>query len=79
MKYFLFLFFPFSLFVLPSCSQKENEQEPDYDHLVILEEEEEEWAPGQESIGKETADLDPQEFMIFDPELKTEHVLEDDR
>lgn len=62
----------FSLLVvstISSCTPKEEEQELDYENMVMADEEEE-WTPGQD--GKVIAgDLDPQEFIIQDPELKT--------
>lgn len=67
-----------AFFAASSCSQKEEEQELDYDHMVMLEEEDE-WSPGPESDGKEIVDLDLQESIIQDPELKTENGLEEIR
>jgi hypothetical protein len=67
------------LLALSSCSQQDEAEEVDYDNLVLLDEEDDEWTPGQDSDSKEIADLDPQEFMIFDPELKTENALEEIR
>ncbi|MGC1879164.1 MAG: hypothetical protein WA678_07305 [Rhabdochlamydiaceae bacterium] len=67
----------FSLLVLlatSSCSQKEEEQELDYENMVMVDEEEE-WSTDQVD-GKIIADLDPQEFIIGDPELKTESFSE---
>ena len=67
------------LMVATSCTQKEEEQELDYDNMVMVDEEEE-WIPAQEKHGKAIAgDLDPQEFMIQDPELKTENASEANR
>jgi hypothetical protein len=57
-----------------SCSQKEEEQELDYDNMVMADEENDEWTPGQEKDVKVIADLDPQEFIINDPEFKTENA-----
>lgn len=66
------------LLLLASCSSQE-EEEVDYDNLVLLDEEDDEWTPGHDVNAQEIADLDPQEFMIFDPELKTESALEEVR
>ena len=75
MKRFPILFSLVVLFALSSCSPKEEEQEPDYENLVMADDEDE-WTPGQEREGSAIADLDPQEFMIRDPELKTENASE---
>jgi hypothetical protein len=67
--FFFILFSLLGLFGLTSCTPKEEEQEPDYENIV-MEAEEDGWE------GKMVADLDPQEFMIADPELKTENFSE---
>jgi hypothetical protein len=74
MKKFPILFFLLALIAGSSCTQKEEEQELDYDNMVMVDEEEE-WTPGNEGDTKTIADLDPQEFIIDDPELKTESAL----
>jgi hypothetical protein len=76
MKHFSVLFSLLALFVASSCTPKEEEQEPDYENMVMADEEDE-WTSGQEQDGKAIAgDLEPQEFLIQDPELKTENCLE---
>jgi hypothetical protein len=75
MKQFPIFFSWLALLALFSCTQKEEEQEPDYENMVMADEEE--WTPGQEKDEKTIADLDPQEFIIHDPELKTEHAFEE--
>jgi hypothetical protein len=71
----LFILFSLLVFIgVSSCTQKEGEEEPDYDNMVMADEEENEWTPGQEKDAKVVADLDPQEFIINDPELKTENA-----
>jgi hypothetical protein len=54
-----------------SCTPKEEEQEPDYDRMVMADEEEE-WSPSNDQ--KNVADCDPQEFIILDPESKTDNL-----
>ena len=66
----LFLIVPL-LLIIASCSPKEEEQQPDYDNMVMADEEEE-WSPSPES--KDVADCDPQEFIIQDSESKTENL-----
>jgi hypothetical protein len=74
MKQFSVLFSLLALLTASSCTQKEEEQEPDYENMVMADEEDE-WTPGQDE--KVIAgDLDPQEFMIQDPELKTDNSSE---
>jgi hypothetical protein len=67
------LIFVFLLVIVGSCSPKDEEHEPDYDNMVMVDEEEE-WSPAPDS--KNVADCDPQEFMVQDPEGKTENSLE---
>ncbi len=67
-----------SLCALSSCS-KEEDSELDYDNMVMVDEEEDEWTPGQEKDEKIIADIGPQEFIIQDPELKTENASEEMR
>ncbi len=74
MRLFSILVSLLTLMTVSSCTQKEEEQELDYDHMVMADEEDEEWTPGQENDVKAIADLDPQEFIINDPELKTENA-----
>ncbi len=76
MKHISILFSLLALITVPSCTQKEEEQELDYDNMVMADEEEE-WTPGQKNDVKAIADLDPQEFLISDPELKTENASEE--
>lgn len=61
------LIFVFLLAIIGSCSPKDEEHEPDYDNMVMADEEEE-WSTGN------VADCDPQEFMVQDPERKTENA-----
>jgi hypothetical protein len=62
-----------SLLALASCTPKEEEAQPDYDNMVMAgQEEEEEWTPGQDKDEKAIADVGAQEFLIEDPEKKTE-------
>ncbi len=61
------------LLIVGSCTPKEEEQQPDYDNMVMAGEEEE-WSPAPDS--KNVADCDPQEFLIHDPESKTENASE---
>jgi hypothetical protein len=51
-----------ALILASSCSQKE--EELDYDNMVMADEEDDEWTPGQEQDIKAIADLDPQESII---------------
>jgi len=76
MKQFPVLFSVLVLLTTSSCTQKEEEQEPDYENMVMVDEADDEWTPGQERDEKAIADLDPQEFMILDPELKTDNSSE---
>jgi hypothetical protein len=63
----LFCLFSFVSFV--SCTPKEEEQEPDYEHMVMADDEEE-WSTGDRKII--VSDLpDPQEQVILEvPEAK---------
>ena len=61
-----------ALLALSSCTPKEEESQPDYDNMVMADEEEEEWTPGQDKDEQTIADVGPQEFLIQDPEKKTE-------
>ena len=74
----IILFPLLSLLALSSCS-KEEDSELDYDNMVMADEDDDEWSPGQEKDEKEIADIGPQEFIIHDPELKTENASEEMR
>ncbi len=67
MKHLPLLFSLMALFALSSCSQKEEEVEPDYDNMVMADEEED-WVSDQERDRKVIAgDLpDPQERIILE-------------
>ena len=69
----IFPLFLLTMVVLSSCAQKEKEQEIDYDHMVMADEEEE-WSPANTDM--HVADCDPQEFTILDPEKKNDTVFE---
>ncbi len=64
MKYFSLLFV-----LLAACSQPEEEMEPDYDNMVMADEEEE-WITDEERDRKVVlADPpDPQEILIIEPQ-----------
>ncbi len=64
----------FTMVAAASCTPKEEEQEPDYDRMVMADDEEE-WSPSNDQ--KNVADCDPQEFIILDPERKTDNVSTD--
>lgn len=69
MRQFLVFFSMLALIGGISCTSKEEEQEPDYDHMVMADEEEE-WTTGdRKSIAKDLPD--PQELIILEvPETK---------
>jgi hypothetical protein len=64
----------FALVLISSCNPKEEEQEPDYDHMVMLEDDEE-WLIGdRKSIIEHLPD--PQEIVIIEtPEPQSENTL----
>jgi hypothetical protein len=74
MHYFSLLFSLGALLFTAACGQKEEEQELDYDNMVMIDEEEE-WLPNQGSII--VGEFDPQESLIQDSEMKTEHASEE--
>jgi phage-related protein len=63
----LLLFFPLMALLAPSCSQKQDEEEPDYENMVMADEEDT-WISDAERDRKVIAgDLpDPQERIILE-------------
>ena len=66
MRYFPIIFSSLALFALPSCSQQEKEQEPDYENMVMADDEEGEWSTLQDQKTIAGDLPDPQELIIIE-------------